>query len=197
MGSHAPRAAYFEQRTHMPEAVLAEYARFFEGCQRVLDVGCGPNLLKPRIPGILGLDISPHAKADVLGMVGQLPFQDGALDGVLAKDVLEHLHEPWLAVAEFHRVLQPGGKLRVEVPTPFYHRFWDDYTHIRPYTTRALGEMLKDQGFAVQRVYAYCGQGLPGFGMLGIEGAAIRINNGLAAVRLRRPTNVVGEAVKP
>lgn len=191
-----PSRAYFEQRTHIPEALVREYERYFAGCERVLDLGCGPNLLKGRVPGVLGVDVSRHARADLLGDVARLPLRDGSVDGVLAKDILEHLVQPWEAVEEFHRVLATDGRLRVEVPTPHYRQFWDDYTHVRPYAPRAVRELLRDHGFEVTDVRAYCGQGLPGFGVLGAEGAAMRINDALARVRLRKPTNLVGEAVR-
>jgi SAM-dependent methyltransferase len=38
-----------------------------------------------------------------------LPFADGSFDGVLAQCVLEHVVDPDRCVAEFHRVLRPGG----------------------------------------------------------------------------------------
>jgi ubiquinone/menaquinone biosynthesis C-methylase UbiE len=142
------------------------------------------------------VDVSRHARADLLAEVARLPLRGGSVDGILAKDILEHLVAPWEAVGEFHRVLAKGGRLRVEVPTPHYRKFWDDYTHVRPYTARAVRELLRDQSFEVTRVSEYCAQGLPGFGKLGAEGAAMAINGGLARIGLRKPTNLVGEAVR-
>jgi SAM-dependent methyltransferase len=45
-----------------------------------------------------------------------LPIPDGCADAVLLLDILEHLGEPELAVAEAHRVLRPGGVVIVSVP---------------------------------------------------------------------------------
>jgi SAM-dependent methyltransferase len=40
-----------------------------------------------------------------------LPFVAGAFDAAVAVNVLDHLPEPTVAVAEAHRVLAPGGML--------------------------------------------------------------------------------------
>lgn len=42
-----------------------------------------------------------------------LPFADQAFDGVIANHMLYHVDEPLVALAEFARVLRPGGRLAV------------------------------------------------------------------------------------
>jgi SAM-dependent methyltransferase len=53
-----------------------------------------------------------------LDLTRPFPFRDGSIDAVLASHVLEHLTvgEAERCVAEVHRVLRPGGVLRVAVP---------------------------------------------------------------------------------
>jgi SAM-dependent methyltransferase len=46
----------------------------------------------------------------------QLPFADGAFDRVIASEVLEHIPDDEVAMAELARVLRPGGTMAVTVP---------------------------------------------------------------------------------
>lgn len=45
-----------------------------------------------------------------------LPFVDGAFDGVIIQAVLEHVVDPYRCVAEIHRVLKPHGLVYGETP---------------------------------------------------------------------------------
>lgn len=45
-----------------------------------------------------------------------LDFPDGSVDGLICLDVLEHVAEPFKAIAEIKRVLRPGGQLLLTVP---------------------------------------------------------------------------------
>lgn len=87
-----------------------------------------------------------------------LPFEADCFDQVICSEVLEHVRDPQQAVAELARVLKPGGRLAVSVPTPFTewaYRFGsDDYFnspggHVRIFTPRRLGCLLDRQGFEV------------------------------------------------
>jgi SAM-dependent methyltransferase len=67
--------------------------------------------------------------ADYYGHACALPFHDHSLDYVVASHVLEHVANPVAALAEWYRVVRPGGILYLVVP----HRrcTWD---HPRPLT---------------------------------------------------------------
>ena len=80
-----------------------------------------------------------------------LPFDDASFEGVILKDVLEHVRDPVSVVREVLRLLQPGG--RVFASSPDAQRWvWDDYTHRRPFTRKSLRLLFADQGFEVERV---------------------------------------------
>lgn len=78
--------------------------------------------------------------ADFYGHACALPFHDHSLDYVLASHVLEHVANPVAALAEWYRVVRPGGILYIVVPhrcatwdrtrelTPVAHLL-DDYAH--------------------------------------------------------------------
>ena len=77
----------------------------------------GSRDLKP--DGYLSVDIDPGNKPDVVADIRDMPaVADGSCDEVGASHVLEHLAWPdsFKALAEFARVLKPGGVLRVSVP---------------------------------------------------------------------------------
>lgn len=49
-----------------------------------------------------------------------IPFEDNSVEGILCSHILEHLdcHEAVKLLKECHRVLKPGGILRVVLPDP-------------------------------------------------------------------------------
>lgn len=69
-------------------------------------------------PGFVNVD-KYSARADVQSECAQLPFRDGAAEAVYAIHLLEHFHrmEAERALAEWYRVLQPGGLLVLELPS--------------------------------------------------------------------------------
>ena len=58
-----------------------------------------------------------NTAGSVQGSAVQLPFADGSFDRVIASEVLEHIVDDRAALAEFARVLRPGGTLAATVPS--------------------------------------------------------------------------------
>jgi SAM-dependent methyltransferase len=158
-------------------------ARFYEhfgSARAILDLGCGLGCLgrmKPRSEiEVYGLDIDnmavrvasqfEHAQLWDLESA-QLPFEDSFFDAVLARDILEHLQRPWLVVRETYRVLKKDGIVIASVPVAKSHVVWNDYTHVRGYTRKALSDMFGDAGFHIASVW-HAG-GIPGAGRLGFK----------------------------
>lgn len=98
---------------------------------RILDAGCGTGglmlALRPRLPAAewAGLDFSPLACAFARertgcpieqGSVAELPYADETFDVVISADVICQIDEPGRALAEFRRVLRPGGRVIINVP---------------------------------------------------------------------------------
>jgi SAM-dependent methyltransferase len=85
----------------------------------VLHVGCGRDPLPPWLAGLdevrLDIDpgVQPHVVASMLDM-GDV----GEFDALYTSHALEHVypHEVPVALAEFYRVLRPGGAAFVVVP---------------------------------------------------------------------------------
>jgi len=132
----------------------------------VLDAGCGTGGLLARLraafPGrpLAGIDIAAaalalaRAKTDaglVRGSVDELPFAAGRFGAVVSIDVLCHRAvDPAAALAEFHRVLAPGGSLLINMPAHRWLRSThDERVHTRErYAKGEIRDMLAAAGFA-------------------------------------------------
>jgi SAM-dependent methyltransferase len=146
--------AYFDW--HEEPGYFRDVTRHFDPAGAVLDVGCGTGWIGRHLTNYTGVDGSPDAvrQAQDLGRNVQLadvdeplPFPDRSFDGVILKDLLEHVSDPVNVVAETLRVLRPGGT--VFASSPDAQRWvWNDYTHRRPFTRRAFQMLFRDQGFA-------------------------------------------------
>lgn len=134
---------------------------------RILDAGCGTGaglVWLANYGEVTGLDLSGDALAFsrrrgaprlVRGSVTTLPFRDGAFDLVTSFDVLYHRWVPddSAALAEFHRVLRPGGRLLLRVPALAWLRGRHDEVvqTRRRYGRREIVRGLEARGFAVER----------------------------------------------
>ncbi|MFZ0832619.1 MAG: methyltransferase domain-containing protein [Mycobacterium sp.] len=138
-----------------------------------LDVGCGPGNVTAMLADAvgpdglaLGLDISEPMLARAvrsspkpqLGFMRadaqRLPLRDDTVDAIVSIAVLQLVPDPSAAVAEMARVLRPGGRLAIMVPTvghpgPFWRLMPN--TGARFFTDDELADILEDNGFASVR----------------------------------------------
>lgn len=133
---------------------------------RILDAGCGPGGMFKHLRSFgspLGFDIHPlaiqFAKQEapvVQASVERLPFKNGSFQLVTSFDVLYHLDvsDDRRALAEFCRVLEPGGLLLVRVPAFEWLRgAHDKQVHTRKrYTAIELADRLGKAGFNLIRL---------------------------------------------
>jgi SAM-dependent methyltransferase len=145
---------------HGQPGYFRDITRHFPPETSLLDVGCGTGWLADHFPDYAGMDNAKEAveegrsrgrNVSWADLAEPLPFDDEAFDGVVVKDVIEHLADPVAIVREVHRVLRRGG--RVFASSPDAQRWaWDDYTHRRPFTRKAFRLLFADQGFTVERL---------------------------------------------
>ena len=126
---------------------------------RVLDIGCANRRLAGRLPKgctYIGLDYPKtalgmyHTRPDVFADARRLPFQPGSLQGVIFKDVLEHVPGPEAALAEIGRVLERGGILMLWMP--FLYPIHDAPYDFQRYTEHGHREYLARHGLEVEEL---------------------------------------------
>lgn len=131
---------------------LSRVAHLVQG--NVLDVGCGNKPWREvfknakRYTGVDYLGPSATSEAsqnvDVIANAEHLPFLSASFDTLLAMRVLEHVRRPEVAVAEFHRVLKPGGTIMLT--TPFLYRVHNAEHDFHRWTANGLADLLQHHG---------------------------------------------------
>ena len=135
----------------------------------ILDFGCGPGdfMLAAKALGIkvMGIDSSPYSLEiarkrglDVQhGSIRELRECGDKYDAIFVQSVIEHVADGPKLVEELIALLKPGGMLVLSSPTPGPF-FWDDPTHVRPYTPksfRALADMFRLECSYLRYVFAF------------------------------------------
>jgi ubiquinone/menaquinone biosynthesis C-methylase UbiE len=115
----------------------------FRGDESLLDTGCGDGgvarLLRERVREVVAIDVesSPvwHDEPGLTFRVADaesLPFEDASFDLVHSKDSLHHMDSPERALAEYRRVVRPGGTALIVEANRYNPVFY-------PHMTLALG----------------------------------------------------------
>ncbi|MEO8586800.1 MAG: class I SAM-dependent methyltransferase [Acidobacteriota bacterium] len=120
---------------------------------RVLDAGAGEAAYKELfrhcryVATDLGVGDASwnYGNLDSLSELQRLPFRSASFDAVLCTQVLEHVEWPRECVAEFFRILRPGGTLYLTVPmAQAEHQVPYDFFR---YTSYGLRSILGGAGF--------------------------------------------------
>lgn len=135
---------------------------------RILDAGCGTGGMAKylaRFGTVYGVDVAAEAlqgcrRRDLTTVarasVEKLPFASGSFDAVVSFDVLYHraVVNDVAALAEFNRVLRPGGLVLVRVPAYDWLRGSHDVAvHTRHrYSRGELGDKLSAAGFRPRKL---------------------------------------------
>jgi len=147
----------------------------------VLDIGCGTGALLRQLrqrgyANLSGVDIAPPEDFDGIRFHARdldqpgLPFADQSIDLLLAVEIVEHLENPGLFLAEVRRLLAPDGCALIT--TPNVHsvearlRFallgqlkqFDaigDPTHVNPVFQRPFGLLLARHALRPTRTWGF------------------------------------------
>jgi len=139
-----------------------------------LDVGAGPGSITTSlahaagVDGLaLGVDISePMLERAVRNEAGpqvgflradaqRLPLRDNTIDAVTSMAVFQLIPDPVAALGEIARVLRPGGRLVIMVPTAGRAaQFWQLLPNVgaHAFGEDEIADILEDKGFASVRV---------------------------------------------
>ncbi|MBA3656920.1 MAG: class I SAM-dependent methyltransferase [Gemmatimonadaceae bacterium] len=141
----------------LKERVFRTFDRLLVSCnssgmtpgKRLLDLGSAGGALVDVATAngleAVGLDVTDGLDFES----DDLPLPDAHFDVVTLVAVIEHLREPAKLLRETLRVLKPGGAFIIVTPNwrYSYRNFFDDPTHLRPYTEKSLGYLLTSFGF--------------------------------------------------
>ena len=129
-----------------------------------LDIGCGNGALvaaAAEVSAATGMDISIEVveaarkltglPSFLLGSSYCLPVRDGSLDRLFTQHLIEHLKDPARALADWRRVLRPGGRLIVLTPNALYPdpALFEDPTHVQIFDAHSLRQVLSASGFRI------------------------------------------------
>jgi SAM-dependent methyltransferase len=117
-------------RTRWWDAAFTEFLRDTlqpRAGERILDVGCGAAKEK----GAVGIDHKPYPGVDIIHDLNRYPWPIGEdrFDGILCRDVVEHLNDVVSLIEELHRVSKPGGRIKIWTPHFAHPNSYRDPTH--------------------------------------------------------------------
>ena len=175
---------YHEQRARLRgEAEQAGRAIYFEGVSTeadvLLDFGCGTGGIAQTLPAKrrLGVEINETAGAEAATRLDEVhrsldPIPDASVDVAISFHALEHVSSPLEILAALRRVVRPGGRVRVIVPSESplllaHHRGWradDPDHHLYAWTPLTFGNLVSTAGFQVDdaRIRPWAGAGRVG-----------------------------------
>jgi len=125
-------------------ALTEFYGRIIKPGDKVIDLGSGDEsflkLLKTKNVEAKGYDI------DTVDLeTSKIPEVDNSIDCVTCISLIEHIKNTSNLLKEVYRILKPDGTLIIVTPnfSYAYKEFYDDPTHINPFTPSKLYSTLK------------------------------------------------------
>ncbi|HEX7167985.1 MAG TPA: methyltransferase domain-containing protein [Acidimicrobiales bacterium] len=116
----------------------------------MLNLGAGSATAAPNGKVVINVDHVRHERGDdqpfVVADALRLPFRRHSFAGAVLKDIIEHVDDPIGVLLETGRV---APCIVVTTPRAIPRAVWNDPTHIRGFTRRALIEALTRAGFHV------------------------------------------------
>ncbi len=114
----------------------------------ILDLGSGDKFLKKEFEE-RGMIYKDYDINDINFEVDKFNYVDNKFDLVVSLAVLEHIKNPDLFLSECKRVLKNNSHIYLSTPNWKYSKdtFWNDPTHVKPYSEKSLKDILTLKGF--------------------------------------------------
>jgi 2-polyprenyl-6-hydroxyphenyl methylase/3-demethylubiquinone-9 3-methyltransferase len=143
-----------------------------QGCQ-VTGVDAASDMIEAAVRLSRQAEDTSLVEFTPVATIADMPFGAASADGVLCSSVLEYVDDPGRCLAEFARVIRPGGRLVISVPNTTslirrgqvaahrvgrvlgrpWLRFLDFSRH--EYSSRTFRELLEAYGFEVERAFSF------------------------------------------
>ncbi len=166
-------------------AFLAPHLKKLSGHEQILDIGCGDGKISADIStfvpngSVVGIDpstdmiswaLAQYDKKEYPNLSFNLgsflsPETEGSFDLVVSFCAMQHCSDPRQAFKEIHRLLKPGGKLLLLVPSsknpawrsakvdisqrPMWHQYWKDHVPRIFFDSEQYKEILSENHFEV------------------------------------------------
>jgi len=137
---------------------LRDHIGFLDGCNSVVDLGCGVGNLVAHFRGRgVAAEGLTYQSAEVeaakrkhgidlhLGDLHALPWRDHTFAGAICWDALEHTLAPLIALMEMRRVLEPDGRALIFIPGQPWQQ---ERYHVIVPTIAQMKHLLELAGFA-------------------------------------------------
>ena len=99
-----------------------------------LNLGC----CDAPLPGFVNVDLVAWPGVETADLRQPWPWQDGAVEQIRAWDIIEHLPDKIFTMNEIWRVLRPGGRAEISVPTTDGTGAFQDPTHVSFWNRRSF-----------------------------------------------------------
>ena len=130
---------------------------FINGEKNILELGCGAT---KTVDKAIGIDRVPKGQpiphlhgalsvADIVANIDEpLPVEENSQDSIIARHILEHIHNSVRTIKNWKKVLRPGGKLIIAVPDEKVTRSIPlNPEHCSVYTQESLKDLMEACGF--------------------------------------------------
>ena len=128
-----------------------------------LNLGAGTTRLHPQVKN---MDIFPAKNIDIVGKAENIPLSDNSINLVITQETLEHVQDPFKAVAEIYRVLKPNGKVYCQLP--FIIGYHPGPTDFWRFTKEGIAELIQKNGFKIEELKITVGNST-GFYRIAVE----------------------------
>jgi 2-polyprenyl-3-methyl-5-hydroxy-6-metoxy-1,4-benzoquinol methylase len=139
---------------------------------RLLDIGCGRGELAFQFKKlglkVTGLDSSASLKnlfiqeecnfiMHSVESGKKIPAEDNSFDCIFIKSFIEHVNDPRDLILDCNRLLRNDGKIIILTPDweANVKIFFDDITHVKPFTRISMSQLLELTGFEKIEVYKF------------------------------------------